>query len=315
MLAKYTTHHIESRDIPNQWQPRQQCREQRLPAAFGDACSRIYRIDADIELIDTHYTPHAALKIASRMTDDAPRMVITFSLVGSSRFSADTGEALVFRQGQTTITTFRGSQGLREYQGNQTVRQIRLSLGRQGLTTLVGDAHADALLNPRNLKRLTQYATSPASQLNVRALLNPPVSPALQPVWRRGHALSMLAVELDALVAPDPSDCRFNAHDLKRAEQAHAILAAEFAKPPSVAELARRVGTNQCKLKQLFRHVFNDTPYGVLLSIRMHHAHRLLMTDRCSIATAAERCGYNHASNFSTAFSRYFGFPPKRIRA
>jgi AraC family transcriptional activator of pyochelin receptor len=80
-----------------------------------------------------------------------------------------------------------------------------------------------------------------------------------------------------------------------------------------VQDLSRRVGTNQLKLKQLFHHFFNSTPYGVLLEIRMHAAHRLLESTHCQVAAAAESVGYRHTSNFSVAFTKYFGISPKHI--
>ncbi|MCK9397418.1 MAG: AraC family transcriptional regulator [Methylobacter sp.] len=91
------------------------------------------------------------------------------------------------------------------------------------------------------------------------------------------------------------------------------ILFNEFRHPPSVADLAKRVGTNQLKLKQLFHHFLNNTPYGLLLEIRMNHTYQLLKTGQCHVSVAADLVGYQHASNFSAAFARYFGVSPKQI--
>ncbi|MFA5018281.1 MAG: helix-turn-helix transcriptional regulator, partial [Methylobacter sp.] len=83
--------------------------------------------------------------------------------------------------------------------------------------------------------------------------------------------------------------------------------------PPSVEELSKRAGTNQFKLKKLFHHFFNNTPYGLLLEIRMNNAYQLLESGQCQVGVAADRVGYSHASNFSTAFIKHFGISPKAI--
>ncbi|MDD1630677.1 MAG: AraC family transcriptional regulator, partial [Methylococcaceae bacterium] len=97
------------------------------------------------------------------------------------------------------------------------------------------------------------------------------------------------------------------------AKLAQDILFNEFKNPPSVEALSKRVGTNQFKLKKMFHHFFNNTPYGLLLEIRMNNAYRLLESTRCHVSVAADFVGYSHASNFSAAFIRHFGISPKAI--
>lgn len=114
-------------------------------------------------------------------------------------------------------------------------------------------------------------------------------------------------------VEPRRAEGRFGRKDMYLATAAREILQREFKTPPSVAELARRVGVNQFKLKQMFHHYFHDTPYGVLLKIRMNHAYRLLESARCPVGVAAVAVGYRHASSFTAAFTRHFGIQPKRV--
>lgn len=102
-------------------------------------------------------------------------------------------------------------------------------------------------------------------------------------------------------------------HDKRIAEWARDILSTEFKNPPSVEMLSRQVGTNQLKLKKLFHRCFNTTPYGMLLDIRMEKAYQLLAARRYPVNIVAEAVGYQHASNFSSAFIKYFGVSPKQI--
>ena len=129
-----------------------------------------------------------------------------------------------------------------------------------------------------------------------------------------GQAMSILASELSHLYRDKHQDSAgFNQKDKAIAKSARDILFHEFKNPPSVEELSKRVGTNQFKLKKLFHHFFNNTPYGLLLEIRMNNAYQLLESRQCQVSVAADLVGYNHASNFSAAFIKHFGVSPKAI--
>jgi len=45
----------------------------------------------------------------------------------------------------------------------------------------------------------------------------------------------------------------------------------------------------------------------------MHNAYQLLESTHCQVSVAADRVGYNHASNFTAAFIKYFGISPKVV--
>jgi len=129
-----------------------------------------------------------------------------------------------------------------------------------------------------------------------------------------GQAMSLLAFELSPLSEDKRRNLtRLDQKDAAIAKSARDILLREFRNPPSVEDLSKRVGTNQFKLKQLFHHFFSNTPYGLLLEIRMNNAYQLLESTRCQVGIAADLVGYSHASNFSAAFIKYFGIPPKAL--
>lgn len=84
--------------------------------------------------------------------------------------------------------------------------------------------------------------------------------------------------------------------------------------PPTLPELARQVGTNECKLKRDFRAVFDNTVYGLLFDHKMAHARALLLdTDRL-VGDIAREVGYSHPAHFSTAFKKEHGVSPSRFR-
>jgi len=83
----------------------------------------------------------------------------------------------------------------------------------------------------------------------------------------------------------------------------------------SLADMARAMRCNSSTLQQQFRRVFGTTVFDYLRSCRLQRAAVALQHDGVSVARAAEIAGYSNQANFSTAFRRRFGAPPKRYRA
>lgn len=240
--------------------------------------------------------------------------MVTLGLQGQSRFSGNRGDEVVFSEGYTTITAFNSSLGERQYDSEKPVMQLRLSLSKAWIGRYFGDNKTEALFDKGGIRVVSHQPVSPQGVIAAQQLLAPPAPGELGLMFRHGQALSILAAELGTLFADDHQrSARFDHKDKMIANRARDILFDEFRTPPSVEALSRRVGTNQFRLKQLFHHFFNDTPYGVLLAVRMDKAYQLLKSTHCHVSVAADFVGYRHASNFSAAFIKHFGVSPKAI--
>lgn len=285
--------------------------EQTLPEELGSGRSKIFQLDADLSYIETRLTPATDLAILSRMQYERPRLVVTLGLQGASHFIDEQGKEVLFDAGYTTVTAFSSSSGERHYEAGQAVTQLRFSVSRDWLDKYFGNEVCNAVFNQSDIESLAFQPITPHALIAARQLI---ADTNEQPLFMHAQALSILAAELQFLQGAE----RCGTASIKRrdeaiAQAAHAILKREFKNPPSVDELSRRVGTNPFKLKQLFHRFYNTTPYALLLDIRMQTAYRLLQSADCPVSTAAEYVGYSHASNFSAAFTKYFGVQPKRI--
>ncbi|MGZ5051957.1 MAG: helix-turn-helix transcriptional regulator [Methylobacter sp.] len=301
---------ISSDELELERQP--DCIRQSLPARLGHGHYRIFQLDQGLSYIETRYAPTADLAVLSRMDCEEPRLVVTLGLQGRSRFAADNGNDMVFNEGYTAITAIRSSAGERQYQAQKQVLQLRFALNKHWLDRYVGESASAKLFGKPGAHLLNCQPISPQAIHLARQLLDCDTSKPTGRMLMHGHAMSLLASELNRLT--DNRDLpTFEPQDAAIAQAARDILSREFKHPPSVAELAKRVGTNQCKLKKLFHRFFDSTPYGVLLDIRMQQAYRLLESRRCQVGVAADLVGYNQAGNFSAAFTRYFGVAPKHI--
>ncbi|MEM9505830.1 MAG: AraC family transcriptional regulator, partial [Cyanobacteria bacterium P01_E01_bin.43] len=102
--------------------------------------------------------------------------------------------------------------------------------------------------------------------------------------------------------------------EIERVQLAKAILLTNLEHPPSLLELAQRVGLNDCKLKRGFRQLFGTTAFGYLYQQRMEKARDLLKVDTMNITEVAAVVGYTNPSAFGAAFKRMFGTTPSAYR-
>ncbi len=305
---------IHNDELPVRFSSVENCLHHHLPEKLGLGHSNFFKLDSDLSYIETRYTPGRDLAVLTRMDASEPRMVVTLGLKGNSRYTPSQGEAVVFREGYTSVTTFNSSEGVREYQAGQSITQLRFSIGKRWLEQCFEGNRLATLFDKPGMQLVSHRPMSASSPIAAQLLLNCAVADKAKPLFRHGQTMAILATELGFLLSEAQIEpVKFNQRDREIANLAREILFDEFQNPPSVADLSRRAGTNQCKLKQLFHHFFNTTPYGLLLEIRMQKAFQLLKGSRYSIAMVAEMIGYNHASNFSAAFFKYYGYPPKVI--
>lgn len=110
----------------------------------------------------------------------------------------------------------------------------------------------------------------------------------------------------------------FTAHDIIRdtdkLHHAKVIIEQEYLTPPTLHQLALRIGTNECTLKKGFKSLFGTTVFGYIFDYRMTLASRYLLDTRQSIQDIALAVGYEYHAHFSTAFKRRFGLSPLEYR-
>jgi AraC-like DNA-binding protein len=99
--------------------------------------------------------------------------------------------------------------------------------------------------------------------------------------------------------------------DIDRIHQARAILLQRLDNPPSLIELSRQVGLNDCTLKRGFRQVFGTTAFGLLHDHRLEQARQLLEERRLNISEIAQTIGFANRSYFAAAFRKKFGVAPR----
>jgi AraC-like DNA-binding protein len=100
----------------------------------------------------------------------------------------------------------------------------------------------------------------------------------------------------------------------QRVRRLQALLDSGEADTLGMAGIARRMGSNVSTLQQQFRAVSGQTIAHYLREHRLQRAAHALQHQGASVAQAAEIAGYSSQANFSTAFRRRYGVPPKHYR-
>ncbi len=131
-----------------------------------------------------------------------------------------------------------------------------------------------------------------------------------QRAWFGSKATELAALYFFQPAAGELFRTRAQRAGRERVEKTREILRHELQEPPSLEELARRVGCSHCYFSRLFSHEVGLTIQQYLRQIRLERAAELLRPGRCNVTEAAAAVGYNSLSHFSTAFHNAFGCCP-----
>ena len=141
----------------------------------------------------------------------------------------------------------------------------------------------------------------------------------LRRMFVEAKAMELLALTIEAMVElqgskVDPARMLPPA-DVERVSEARRVLEKSVTEQTTITELAVQVGMNESKLMQCFKLMYGETIFDFTQRLRMELARKLLETSDLSITTIALEVGYDYPSNFTTAFKRYFGVPPRVTKA
>lgn len=84
----------------------------------------------------------------------------------------------------------------------------------------------------------------------------------------------------------------------------------ELDSPIDIATLAEEAGMSQSSFHHIFKSVTATSPLQYLKTLRLHRARLLMVHEGVSANEAAEKVGYESASQFSREFKRFFGSSP-----
>lgn len=200
--------------------------------------------------------------------------------------------------------------------GGKRLRMLSLTLDESLIEELLyGHEDYEVLVKKLNTRRRGLNVVGSwelSADMNVIAsqILHCRLNGLNRKIYLESKALEILALQLDKLADKKNASISISKNDIRQLYEAKDILLAELENPPSLKELASRVGINDFKLKQGFKEIFGDTAYGLLRKQRMETARSLLLDGEASVGDAASAVGYTNISHFITAFRKQYNVTP-----
>jgi AraC family transcriptional regulator, transcriptional activator of the genes for pyochelin and ferripyochelin receptors len=199
----------------------------------------------------------------------------------------------------------------------QKVVRVRFGLAPETLSQF-----GEAATFPRELQPLVdgkepssfyrQGTITAEMQVILQQILHCPYQGAIKQMFLEGKVLELAALQFYQFMEETPhTSASLKTEDVDRIHQAKDILLQRFNNPPSLIELARQVGLNDCTLKRGFRQVFGTTAFGYLHDYRLEQARQLLEERRLNVSEIAQMIGFASRSYFASAFRKKFGMSPR----
>jgi AraC-like DNA-binding protein len=206
----------------------------------------------------------------------------------------------------------------------EPILEVNVHIEPELLCTFVGN---DSETKCRTMQQLVENleqpylawsgAVSSAMLMATQQILHCPYQGLTKRMYLESKVWELMALLIEQLSeSPTEKPCihSLRSDDIDRIHHAKNILLKQLDNPPSLIELARQVGLNDCTLKRGFRQVFGTTAFGYLHRYRLEQARQLLETGDMNIAEVAQQVGFADRSYFTTAFRKQFGCNPGAYR-
>lgn len=286
------------------------------PEQLGQGYWREIQLRNGLELALAHYQLHDS--ITMQLPEREHPLEYSFHLSGGFKSQQDSvcaGQYSLCGSGLAPVETSEWSD----------VEQVKVNvhIDPELFTTWLN--HSGSI--PQELQHLIQAppqiyyvrsgVTTAAMQITLKQILHCPFQGITKRVYLESKVWELMALLVEQELKLHEN--RRNTHrthllkpdDVDRIHQARTILLQRLDNPPSLMELARQVGLNDCTLKRGFRQVFGQTAFGCLHDYRLEQAQRLLEERRLNVSEIAQTIGFANRSYFAAAFRKKFGVTPR----
>ena len=136
--------------------------------------------------------------------------------------------------------------------------------------------------------------------------------------WLSGKFWELLTIGLQSMKEDvsqqDGQRLDAPAPETAQLQRARRVIDREYVDPPSLENLAAKLGLSQTRLKSGFKSAYGTTVMQYCLQKRVDAARLLLAEPHLSISQIADTVGYEDPSAFSRAFRRVAGQSPQEWR-
>jgi len=140
------------------------------------------------------------------------------------------------------------------------------------------------------------------------------VKNTMKDIYIKGKTYEVLSLYFGKTSDDDTQSCPFlddedNVDKIKKAKQ---IIIDNMSEPPSMQELADKIGLSLTKLKEGFKHIYGESVFNFLLDYKLEFARKQLLSKKYNVSEISLQVGYSTASHFIAAFKKKYGTTPKQ---
>lgn len=103
--------------------------------------------------------------------------------------------------------------------------------------------------------------------------------------------------------------------NIEMVKSAMSYIKKNFAKNPSVEEIANHTGYSKYYFCRCFKELTGFTVNSYINNVKTEYARELLATNNYSVSQASEMCGFSDISYFTKIFKKHTGVLPSRAKA
>ncbi|GGZ82891.1 helix-turn-helix domain-containing protein [Algibacter mikhailovii] len=154
------------------------------------------------------------------------------------------------------------------------------------------------------------FNMSPEMFLLVEQFFSNTYDGEIKMMFYKSHIIALLSHYFGQLAKQQ--NTKLNIAQLDKINLAQEILLSNLEHPPSLTELANKIGTNTNTLKVEFKAQFGVPVFKYLQNERLKKAYNLIKHEDKTIQEAAWAVGYDSLGSFSNAFEKKFGYRPSQ---
>lgn len=238
---------------------------------------------------------------------------IVISLEGRpSEVNAGRGrEKVVLQPGEAALFSFSDEEATQgRYCAGHCSKSVLLQLRQD---SIVDESLAEFV--ERKVRSSEMFSLGSQKRLNALShqLFSDNMSGTVGRLLSESYALELVARTIQTMEKSGTSaSSEIRSGDRARMAKVRQMILDEPGAPHSLQSLAKEAGVSVSSLKTKFRQVYEQPVFAFLHDVRMETARTGLELEGWTVTQAAHFTGYNHASNFSSAFQKHFGRSPGR---
>ncbi|MFN0255380.1 helix-turn-helix domain-containing protein [Pedobacter ureilyticus] len=250
------------------------------------------------------------------ISSDENTLLIQFCLKGSSNFNNSQKKPIVFKQAEYNIL-YLPKEETTTIINTEDCDLIHIYLGENFFLQYMSRDYGVPLYNLIGIGKLfhNNLYLSPKLKSVLAEIENCDFGKNLKSLYTKGKIIEILSLQLAQYEEEKIIPSTLKPLEVEKMIMVKELIESDLSSSPSISSLARAAGTNEQYLKKHFKLLFGSTVFGHMISCKMEKAKEMLLTGQYRITEISEVVGYKHATHFTNAFKKFFGYLPQSLKA